>query len=230
MSQKRIGLLCHRSPDNSINLAPAYAKWCNRYGMIVPIYALDPIVNTSIDVLVMIGGADVDPRRYQAADAEIDYYTQNPNIQLEWFDTVVMPKYIDNGIGIMGICRGFQSLNIHFGGILSQNIAQYYSNPRDEIKDHQRRTDRGRTWCHENGFNEVFDKKSGTFGVNSLHHQGFYEEQTAPALLPILVNKDFKNVEAITYPGRKIFGVQYHPEEIYDEFSDLIMQKILYED
>ena len=57
-------------------------------------------------------------------------------MELEYFDTVMLQKYIDAGVPIFGICRGAQTMIAHFGGKLDQDYPQKYSSPnRGELVD-----------------------------------------------------------------------------------------------
>jgi len=132
--QKQIGILVSRSIDGSISIPKAYAEFINGLNAnIRPIFVYDDNIYTDLDLLILPGGADVDPLRYNQKPY---YYTQNPNIHYEYWDRFVLPTYIENRIPIFGICRGFQTLNVHYGGSLSQHISQAYSSKsRDEEVD-----------------------------------------------------------------------------------------------
>jgi putative glutamine amidotransferase len=212
--------------DGSINLTAPYINYFSRFGTVVPIYALDEHVNRDIDLLVLIGGADVNPSRYTN---ELHWMTQNPNIQLEFFDINVLPNYIDANIPIFGICRGFQTLNVHFGGQLHQHIQQKTSTiSRADAVDKLTATSQGLTYCLDNaiisqkGYNRI-----NLFEVNSLHHQGFFMEDCGEGIIPLLSNNQYNNVEAFTVRDKPIFAVQWHPEELWDTFSTKTIQNLI---
>lgn len=227
--QKRIGVLCFKAQENgNVSVASAYASFAAMFGTIVPIFALDEYVNTDIDMLILIGGQDVDSSRYGAKPA---YMAGNPNIQLEWFDKFMLPQYIDANIPILGICRGFQTLNVVYGGVLNQHINQQYSKTRDETVHDITLTAYAADMfnffkCDPN--NDIVKHKKGTLQkVNSLHHQGFNIDQCGEGIVPIATNSSYNNVEAIWVRNKPIFAVQWHPEEINDRLTMFIVRHLL---
>ena len=82
---KRIGFVVTKDQvSGSVSLPSAYATFIAHFGIPVPIFALDDHINTDIDLLILGGGADVDPIRYGQKPS---YFAQNTNIQLEYFNT-----------------------------------------------------------------------------------------------------------------------------------------------
>ncbi len=228
-AKKRIGVLaCKTAENGAISVPSAYAAFFSNFGNVVPISVFDDYVQ-QVDMLVLVGGADVYPPRY---GKKPDYNTQNPNVGLEWFDENVLPEYMAANIPILGICRGFQTLNVSFGGQLSQHIDQAYSAPRSEKVDDITITLEGAPLCTELGilspaqtFNQNVRKNN--FKVNSLHHQGVFIKDLGENVIPLLVNEKKRNVEALQIADRNIFGVQWHPEEVYDDFSIKLINKLL---
>jgi len=216
MSQKRIGLVISRNSEtNGLNVSGAYATFISNFGIVIPINALDPVVH-DIDLLILPGGSDVNPARY--GETELNYMTGNPNLQLEYFDTVMLPQYIDRDIPIFGICRGFQTLAVHYGCRLDQHIAQAYSAKRDDLAHDIKLIDQR---------NQLPFSVPKTLKVNSLHHQGLYMQDVVDPIVPLYLNATSCNVEVFKVRTKNIYGVQYHPEEIWDRLSMAIIQNIL---
>jgi len=207
-----------------MNLPATYNTFAAHFGIPIPIFAYDNKVHTDIDLLIIPGGADVDPSRYGERPV---FQSGNPNIQLEDWDKYMLPQYIAAGIPMFGICRGFQTLNVHFGGTLSQHIAQEYSDPRDKLVD----TLVGSADNFTNAFKYFTDNEVKLFKlkVNSLHHQGITNKDRLGENIKIIyTNSVFNNVEAFWVKDKPIVAVQWHPEEIYDEFSINIINSMLY--
>lgn len=112
------------------------------------------------DVLVIPGGADVEPSRYNETP---HFMTGRSNPHYEYLDTYFLPKWIETGKPIIGICRGMQSLNVAMGGTLFQHIKGHVGHP-------DRREDR-----HHDIFTEIYDPAKGidfrVYPTNSYHHQ-----------------------------------------------------------
>lgn len=211
---KRIGVVCSKNSDGGLGIPSAYAQYFANWGLLIPINALDTSVY-DVDLLVLTGGSDVNPERY---NKDLSFFTQNSNVQLEYFDTKILPQYIDSNIPIFGICRGFQTLNVHFGGSLKQHIWNETSVKRDDLVHDVIATDYLRQLKYYN---------VSKFKVNSLHHQGFNVEHCGEMVKPLLLHKDRENVEAFGISGKPIAAVQWHPEEIFDAFSSSTINLLL---
>lgn len=216
---KRIGVVVSKNSEGGLGIPGAYAQYLANYGMLFPINALDSTIH-NVDLLVLPGGADINPFRYEGT---LSYFTQNSNIQLEHFDANILPQYITNKTPIFGICRGFQTLNVVFGGKLSQHIAQEYSEPRDKLCDEVILINENKHYINKH--KEIINKNQ--FKVNSLHHQGFFIGQEGTNVIPILRNKEYMNIEAFVVENMPIAAVQWHPEEIYDSFSATTIRYLL---
>jgi gamma-glutamyl-gamma-aminobutyrate hydrolase PuuD len=172
-------------------------------------------VREDIDLLLLIGGSDIDSMNYGDKPG---IYNDRPNIHLEWFDKVMLPKYVERTatgkLGIFGTCRGIQTLNVLFGGKLSQYIPQDYSG-----KDTRGKLVDKLTICSEfksdwEAFKKEIGEKSNEILTNSLHKQGFYHYNMAKSLRAIAVNSGFgNNIEIARHQSLPIFGHQGHWEE-----------------
>ena len=216
---KKIGLVTSKNSEGGIGVPSAYTDFSSRFGLVVPINALDDRLH-DVDILILMGGADVNPERY---GGELSWFTQNPNIQMEHWDKKMLPQYVNAGTPIFGICRGFQTLNVHFGGTLTQDISQEYSPKRSDLAHDIVWTDYYNRYADD----FKFYKKNEVFKVNSMHHQGFYEAEVGVNVIPLLKHKVYNNIEAFVVKGFSIAAVQWHPEEIFDGFSFNLVRKLL---
>lgn len=216
---KKIGIVGWKVGENSFGVTVPYAEYLSRLGELVIIHPNQDIIK-DLDLLVLPGGADVDPTRY---GQEPSLYTGNPNIILEYFDKFKLPKYIELGTNILGICRGMQSLAVTFGASLIQEIGahEYSTKSRSELSH--------KVFIEDEDFPVEFTKKHAKgryIETNSLHHQAVDESSTIKTPIKITGKTEDGTVEMIRI-GSNIVGVQYHPEEIYDDYAEFYLSKFL---
>lgn len=146
--------------------------------------------NESVDALLLPGGADVSSFRYNERPSS---WASRPDNFLEDFDLNFLPGFIGK-VPILGICRGLQTLNVHFGGTLNQHIKKHQYSVEDNELVH------------------IVRIYKGEFKVNSYHHQGI--KLMAPNFVCTALD-DCDRVEAIQDDKNRIFAVQWHPERMY---------------
>ncbi len=192
------------SKSGVFGVSTAYMQWARQYGNVV-VLTPDMGFTNYVDIVVLPGGADIVPTRYGVMP---DYNLSRANPYLEYFETDLLPEYIDAGTPIFGVCRGMQAINIAFGGTLKLHMDYHpFSTNRDDLT---------------HGLNEHPKIK-----VNSLHHQCI--DQVGEGLNVIATHGvgSHKVIEAIIHKTLPIAGVQWHPEEIYDTISDEIMGALI---
>jgi putative glutamine amidotransferase len=199
----------------------AYLNFFSKFGIVTLIMPNEKEIR-DLDLLVLPGGPDVDPKRYLLDEEPLDLFVGNPCIYRERFDKVLLPKYIENKTPIFGICRGHQTLAVHFGGTLVQNM-YHETNPRDDRakKVHDIRVNLKEYKKYVPNANIM------KFAINSIHHQivdKIPENSIILASYDSKTNKENEEIEALGYVDYPAATVQWHPEEIWDKFSiDLIM-------
>jgi putative glutamine amidotransferase len=160
-----------------------------------------------LDLLILPGGEDVKPEAY---DQKPGYMAGNNNPMLEEFDAMKLSAYIDKHTPIFGICRGLQTLNVNFGGTICQHIYKHPTNSRED----------GGELVHK-----VTGKGIKTFEVNSRHHQAI--GLLGRGLEAILYCKEDRYIESIKHKELPIIAVQWHPEDILDEYSMNAIKSLL---
>ncbi|NLA16312.1 MAG: gamma-glutamyl-gamma-aminobutyrate hydrolase family protein [Bacteroidales bacterium] len=168
----------------------------------------------AIDGLILTGGEDLDPLRW---------YGEEPLPAMgaivpirDFFDIHLARTAVEQGIPVLGICRGEQTLNVAFGGTLYQDIPSQVRS--DTPVKHNQRAPREYgshtitvtegTVLH-NLLKDVLEKDN-TFRVNSYHHQAV--KDLAPGFIISAYAKDGVP-EAIEMMGNPhVLGVQFHPE------------------
>lgn len=222
---KRIGLVAWPTGSNSFGSTNAYIIFFSKFG-IVELIMPNETTTRNLDLMVIPGGPDVDTSRYLDALEPLDLTVSKPCPFRERFDRVLLPQYIENGTPIFGICRGHQTLNVHFGGRLIQDM-YHETNGED-------RTKKVHNLYVEHYANQIPGVRNNNFEVNSLHHQ-VIEEAFLPSIARVLARHTNKSgttrnglVESVTYwPTLPIHSVQWHPEEIEDAFSVSLIEHLL---
>ncbi len=115
---------------------------------------------------------------------------------------------------MLAICRGFQELNVAFGGTLHQHVQEIPGRAdHRENKDAPLEAQYGPAHPVEvaAGGRLAQMLRERSFAVNSLHSQGI--DSLAPGFFAEAIAPDGQ-IEAISLPAAKGFllGVQWHPE------------------
>lgn len=181
--------------------------------------ALATIVS-KIDLVLLTGGADVDPARYRTPRSPS---CGKPDLVRDDFEFRLLAAARRRRLPILGICRGSQLLNIGFGGTLWQDLPSEF--PKD-----------GTEVCHSWGsylnpakYTPAHTVKilpgsrlatilgTAPLAVNSHHHQAV--KRLAPGFNVSAVAPDgvIEGFEAQDYPA---VGLQFHPESIVARAED----------
>jgi putative glutamine amidotransferase len=218
---KQIGIVGYPQKEG-YGIPNSYLVFLSYFGVVSIIMPNEKEIRPYLDLLVLPGGPDVDSKRY-LGERPLSLTMGYPCPFRERFDNVLLPKYIENETPIFGICRGHQTLAVHFGGTLKQHMV-HETSPSIE------RTKKVHWLKLSDDVSEYVPGISALqrFEVNSLHHQvidKLPENATAIALYDS--NNANKEVEAIGYTNYPAVTVQWHPEEIWDEFSMRAIKKLL---
>lgn len=165
----------------------------------------DSPVYTDLDLLLLTGGADVNPSRYGEMPS---FYTDKPDLIKEYFDVHVLPRYIEDRVPVFGICRGIQSLATVFGGKLHQNMYHETNKAEDP-------------YCSVHNI-FVIAEPSKKIKVNSRHHQSVVRPDVDSIIKVLATHSSIRtHIEAIMIQGYPISACQWHPEDL-DEDSGVI--------
>lgn len=175
---------------------------------------LEAVVD-QIDGLLLTGGGDVNPKLYNQP------FKKGLGALESRRDTVEMKLLelaMKRDIPIFGICRGFQLMNVYFGGTLIQDIGTYY----ETYIEHVGTAGPKSSFVHQVEFPEDSHFKScfesDMIQVNSIHHQMI--DQLGEQLISCGLSED-GIVEAFAHRERPhVFAVQWHPEMMADEHEE----------
>jgi putative glutamine amidotransferase len=167
---------------------------------------------SAFDGILFTGSpSNVEPQRYLGPQAAPDTWHDPER------DATTLPMIngaVDAGLPILGICRGFQEINVALGGSLTQKLQDIPGN-LDHREDKDLPMEEQYEPAHEISLVEggLLHKIAGsrTMKVNSLHSQGV--ERLAPRLVAEATAPDGV-IEAFRIDGAKTFAlaVQWHPE------------------
>ena len=168
-----------------------------------------------LDGVLFTGGGDIVPERYHGAAVEQVHDVDPDRDRVEF---CLVEDVLKSQMPFLGICRGFQVVNVAMGGTLYEDIGSQC----DGALKHDYYPD----WARDHLAHEVqlepgsrlADILGGTrIQVNSLHHQGVRE--LAPGLLSVGHSPDGL-VEAVEVPGHPFgLSVQWHPECLPDRLE-----------
>lgn len=189
-----------------------FAQYFAQFG-VLPILIPDlPLAHLQLfmeqlDGLVLQGGTDISPSRYQEEHAV--WKGDSVRDSYEWS---VLEFAMQLDLPILGVCRGFQLLNVYFGGSLYQDLPS--QNPSKVLHSN---IDFYDSLFHPIKLvkGELLDQLNicqQSKLVNSIHHQGI--KTLGKNLAPLAYAEDGL-LEAFYWnqkPAGYILGVQWHPE------------------
>lgn len=177
------------------------------------------------DGLLITGGRDVHPRLYDRlpgdeslSDDEVcAKYKIKTEMMRDEVDFRLVQEALAAGKPCLGICRGFQVLNIVVGRLLIPDILTYMPGALTHFAD-----ENGLSEWHEIAIEpNSWIKRcygSGPITVNSRHHQGIASEFVSDQFRVTAIAPD-GIVEAVEMKdARFVVGVGWHPEKESDEY------------
>lgn len=157
------------------------------------------------DGLVLPGGGDVDPARYDG-DANAPLY--DVNSAQDELDFGILAAARERGIPVLGVCRGLQVLNVALGGSLVEDL------PRSTVTHRPAARRGGLAWAWHDvevaaGSRLREAVGSDKIAVASGHHQAI--DRLAEGLVATATATDGV-IEAVEHDSAPLVAVQWHPE------------------
>ena len=161
----------------------------------------------ALDGLLLQGGADIAPQTYGEAPLRPEW--QGDRVR-DRYELDLLQRFIEAGKPVLGICRGCQLINVHFGGTLYQDLPTLLpSDVRHLDADTYERQMHPVQLLPDSGLARLYPGR-GTAMINSIHHQGVKDLGRE---LAVEARADDGLPEAIRWQGPGyVFGMQWHPE------------------
>lgn len=165
-------------------------------------------VVAGLDGVVVTGGPDVDPARYDAAPHP---QTGRPRRDRDAWEVSLCLAALAGDVPLLAICRGVQVLNVAHGGTLYQHLPEVVGHSRHRVAPgHMERN--------------AVSLSAGTVTASILgtstqglchHHQAI--DRLGDGLLAVGFAGD-GTIEAVEVEGKAFaIGVQWHPEDDADD-------------
>ena len=158
-----------------------------------------------IDGLILSGGHDISPYNYGQEPSQKIGETFP---ERDTYEIILLEESKKRNIPILGICRGFQLINVAAGGTLYQDLSLIPGNilKHNQVSNPTLKTHK--VEIKENSFiSSIFGKETM---VNSFHHQVI--DKVANDFIVVAKASDGV-VEAIEHKTYKfLVAVQWHPE------------------
>ncbi|MFM8251607.1 MAG: gamma-glutamyl-gamma-aminobutyrate hydrolase family protein, partial [Planctomycetota bacterium] len=216
------------APSFSYVAADYYQAIINAGGIpfILPPLEQEADLAAALDILdgfVLVGGADLDPRR--------DGFMMHPSVRVleprrEAFDRLLMKMIADRRLPVFGIGVGMQLINVTLGGNLFLHLpedlpaAVPHKDPQDPAHRHALNVTRGSLLERVYGDGEI--------RVNSMHHMAIDEVARGFSVTARCPDGVIEAIESNREDWFAI-GTQFHPEadsasaldiRIFEEFID----------
>lgn len=128
------------------------------------------------DLLILTGGDD--PGTYPERDAT---------------ETLLLERALEKNLPLLGVCRGIQLINAHFGGGLCK-VTGHVAKPHGILVA-----------------GAPADCYSAEVEVNSYHNSGIAPEGVGAGLIPFARDAE-GHVEGVLHPEKPLAAIMWHPE------------------
>ncbi len=201
-----------------------YIEWLKSFSDEVEILNLHHSVNQPKDLLkcdslLLPGGVDINPENYNQTNIGLSKITDESKMR-DKFERELIDVALNNNLPILGICRGFQLVNVHLGGTLFQHIDNHRNSNSEDDLVHKVKVNQNSELFRIVNFEEGI--------VNSSHHQAV--DKIADVLISTAYSED-GIIEALEWKDKSnkspLLLVQWHPERMKDRNENPFSKEIL---
>ena len=176
---------------------------------------LDPETACQATHLLLPGGGDITPAFF----GQKDRGSRNIDTELDILQLRLLSCFVAQKKPVLGICKGLQLINVHFGGDVIQHIDTADAHKwKDCDQFHP-------VWRCELSRLDFFYQLYGTSAmVNSAHHQA--AGRMGDGLIPVCRAVD-NVIDGLTHKALPVLAVQWHPERLPDGRGDSLFSYFL---
>ena len=162
-----------------------------------------------VDLVILTGGNDVSVNPQGAPVSA----SNDPAKERDLQEYRVIDYCIARTIPLIGVCRGMQLINFHFGGGVEAVCKKRHVASKHKVRFKKSRFD---------------SLLSGIYSVNSFHNFGI-TEKTLGADLEVLATSDDHVIEAFAHNQYPILGVMWHPErnEVFSDMDKFLVMEMI---
>lgn len=175
----------------------------------------DPEAADRATHLLLPGGGDITPAFF----GQTDHGSLHVDTVLDILQLKALTRFVEKNKPVLGVCKGLQLINVHFGGDLFQDIV----------------TAESHKWTGRDQFHQVYHCSLGrkdffyqlygqSTSVNSAHHQA--ANHMGNGLIPVCRAKD-SVIEGLVHQSLPIMAVQWHPERLPDGGGESLFRYFL---
>lgn len=196
-------------------LAHEYVRWFEAGGAgsadaspgwtVIPVPAATADAERYLDLpgvglVVLTGGNNVDPALYDGEPGVPQVYPERDRTEFG-----LIAGALARGIPVWGVCRGLHTINVYFGGGLTQQVAGHVATDHQLTSEHALLSD---ATC------------------NSYHNQAVRGPDLSPQLRALAHSADGL-IEALYHPTEPVAAVQWHPERQDQDYDPRLLAMFL---
>lgn len=173
---------------------------------------LDPEEASFASHLLLPGGGDITPAFF----GQSNHASRQIDTELDILQLQALSLFVTQKKPVLGICKGLQIINVHFGGSINQHI---------DTADHHKWAGKDQTHYvyhstldRQDFFYELYG--SSTL-VNSAHHQAV--DRLGDGLICACRSGD-NVIEGLFHVSLPLLAVQWHPERFWEQGGESLFR------